>query len=160
MELLWSAVYQELKAPSNEHPVLLTEAPLNPRANREKMLEVFFDTFNAPAFFVCTQAILALYTSGRTSGIVLDVGDGLAHVVPVVQGFALTHSIKRADVAGRDITEFLATLLRRAGTVFHTTAELEIVREIKEQACYVVTKPSKEEFSRDGYVPLDKTSTR
>eukprot|EP01053_Blabericola_migrator_P009537 Blabericola_migrator_1__9536@NODE_518_length_7920_cov_188_180568_g396_i0_p3_GENE_NODE_518_length_7920_cov_188_180568_g396_i0NODE_518_length_7920_cov_188_180568_g396_i0_p3_ORF_typecomplete_len395_score52_44Actin/PF00022_19/1_9e108MreB_Mbl/PF06723_13/3_6e05MreB_Mbl/PF06723_13/2_9_NODE_518_length_7920_cov_188_180568_g396_i034784662 len=159
MELLWSSVYNDLKVPPEGHPVLLTEPPLNPAENRNKMMEVFFDSFNVPAFYISLQAVLALYTSGRTSGIVLDIGDGVSHVVPVMSGFALVHSMKRADVAGRDVTEYLALLLRRSGRVFHTSAEMEIVKAIKETTCYVSYASAKEEFSKDGYVLLDKGGT-
>jgi centractin len=82
---------------------LLTEAPLNPRTHRERAAQIFFETFNVPAMFISIQAVLALYASGRTTGVVLDVGDGVAHTVPVYEGFAIPHAIKRSDVAGRFI---------------------------------------------------------
>ena len=99
----------------------MTEPPLNPLRNREKSAEVFFETFNIPALFISAQAILALYASGRTTGVVLDSGDGVTHVVPVYEGFALQHAITRSDVAGRDVTQQLALQLRRAGHIFHTS---------------------------------------
>jgi centractin len=131
MERVWSHAYKQLAVQSEQHPVLLTEAPLNPRRNRERAAEIFFETFNVPAFFVSMQAILSLYASGETSGLVLDSGDGVTHVVPVSSGFAVPSAILRADLGGRDITRYLQLLLRRAGHVFHTTAELELVRTIK-----------------------------
>eukprot|EP00392_Amoebophrya_sp_AT5.2_P014326 g14475.t1 len=141
MEQIWHHVYNEMKIASEEHPVLLTEAPLNPARNREKAAEVFFESFNTPALFVSAQAILlwsdqlvtlirsylSLYASGRTTGVVLDSGDGVSHVVPVYEGFALGHAIQRMDVAGRDVTDSLVLQLRRQGHVFHTSAEREIV---------------------------------
>jgi len=145
METIWHYVYQEMKVNSEEHPVLLTEAPLNPRKNREKAAEIFFETFNAPALFFSVQAILSLYASGRTTGVVLDSGDGVTHVVPVFEGFAMAHSITRADIAGRDVTDYLMLQLRRAGHIFHTSSEKEVVRSIKEKSCYVAFNPQKEE---------------
>eukprot|EP00397_Hematodinium_sp_SG-2012_P025903 GEMP01027101.1.p1 GENE.GEMP01027101.1~~GEMP01027101.1.p1 ORF type:complete len:386 (+),score=72.44 GEMP01027101.1:80-1237(+) len=145
METVWHHVYQEMKVNSEEHPVLLTEAPLNPRKNREKSAEIFFETFNVPALFCSAQAILALYASGRTTGVVLDSGDGVTHAVPVFEGFAMAHSIMRSDVAGRDATDYLMLQLRKAGHIFHTSSEREVVRAMKETACYVAFNPQKEE---------------
>lgn len=145
MEQIWRHIYGELKCAAEEHPVLLTEAPLNPRKNREQAAEIFFETFGAPALFVSAQAILSLYASGRTSGVVLDCGDGVTHAVPVYEGFALPHAIMRSDIAGRDVTEHLALQLRRSGHVFHTSAEREVVRQIKEKECYLAMNAVKEE---------------
>lgn len=106
MERIWTHIYSkdELSTFSEEHPVLLTEAPLNARSNREKSAEIFFETFNVPALFVSMQAVLSLYATGRVTGVVLDAGDGVTHAVPIYEGFALPHSIMRVDIAGRDVT--------------------------------------------------------
>jgi centractin len=147
MEKIWSYIYSRdnLNASSEDHAVLLTEAPLNPLANREKAAEIFFEVLNAPALFCSIQAILSLYASGRTTGVVLDSGDGVSHVVPVYEGFALPHAIRRMDIAGRSVTHYLQMLLRRNGRVFHTSSELEIVRQIKESCCVVAFNPSEQE---------------
>lgn len=145
MQHLWQHTYNELNVVQDQHPVLLTEAPLNPRANRGKAAEVFFETFNVPALYVQVQAILSLYASGRTTGVVLDSGDGVTNAVPVYQGFALPHAVQRIDVAGRDVTEYLQLLLRKSGHNFHTSAEQEVVRDIKEKICYVAFNIEKTE---------------
>ncbi|CEH13717.1 Actin and related proteins [Ceraceosorus bombacis] len=147
MERIWHHVYtNELGTLSEEHPVLLTEAPLNPRSNRDTAAQVFFETFNVPAMYISIQAVLSLYSSGRTTGIVLDSGDGVTHAVPVYEGFSVPHAIRRIDVAGRDVTESLQLHLLKAGYDLHTTAEKEVVRLIKEKCCYVApSDTSKEE---------------
>ena len=107
--------------------------------------QVLFETFNVPALFTSIQAVLSLYASGRTTGIVLDSGDGVSHAVPVYEGFAMPSSIRRIDVAGRDVTEYMQLLFRKSGYVFHTSAEKEVVRNIKEKHAYVALDPKREE---------------
>ena len=124
---------------------MLTEPPLNPRANRETAAQILFETFNVPALYTSIQAVLSLYASGRTTGIVLDAGDGVSHAVPVSEGFTVPSAIRRIDIAGRDVTEHFQLLLRKSGYVFSTSAEKEVVRLMKEKVGYVALDPRKEE---------------
>jgi len=115
----------------------LAEAPLNPKANREKMIEVMFEHYKFKATYISIQAILALFAQGLNTGLVCDSGDGVTHLIPVFEGFIVEDKIKRINLAGRDITRYLVSLLQRRGYAFNRTADFDTVRQIKEKLCYV-----------------------
>jgi actin-related protein len=101
------------------------------------MTEIMFESFNVPAYYVAIQAVLTLYASGRTRGLVLDSGDGVTHTVPVYEGYAMPHAVERANLAGRDLTHYLQKLLNEIGLDLKQSGELESVKKIKEDLCYI-----------------------
>lgn len=107
-----------------------------------------FEVFNVPCLYVSQQAVLALYSSGRTTGIVIDSGDGVSNTVPIYEGYAIPHAIQRIQLAGSDITEYFRSLLKDKGYNFTTPAELEVVKDIKEKLCYVVDKNFEQELKK------------
>jgi len=117
--------------------VLLTEPPLNPMKNRQKMIEVMFEKYQFEGVYIAIQAVLTLYAQGLLTGVVIDSGDGVTHICPVYEGFALPHLTRRLDIAGRDITKYLIKLLLLRGYAFNHTADFETVRMMKEKLCYV-----------------------
>merc|ERR1712232_1324008 len=110
--------------------VLLTEAPRCPKANREKMTQEMFETFEVQNIYVAIQAVMSLYSAGRTTGLVVDAG--VSHTVPVYEGFSLPHAVEKMAIAGRVLTGYLQKLLLEAGHSFTSAAEMQIVRDIKE----------------------------
>jgi actin-related protein len=138
MKKIWEhTIVNELRVDAKECALMATEAPLNPKANREEMISISFETFDVKAFYVGIQAVLAMFSAGRTTGIVVDSGDGVTHTVPIYQTYSVPHAVKKIMLAGRDISKHLETLLTERGFVTESTAQAQIVREIKEQLCYV-----------------------
>lgn len=138
MKHLWDyTFFEKLKVDPKECKIMLTEPPMNPKVNRERMAEVMFEQYNFQGLFIAIQAVLTLYAQGLLTGVVIDSGDGVTHIVPVYEGFALPHLTRRLDVAGRDVTRYLIKLLLIRGYAFNRTADFETVRQIKEKLCYV-----------------------
>jgi actin beta/gamma 1 len=116
MEKIWHHAFEDiLKVQTEEHPVLMTEAPLNPKQNRERMTQIMFEAFNVPCLYVSVQGVLALYSSGRTSGLVVDSGEGVTHALPIYEGYAVPHAIQKMNLAGRHLSDNLKHLLIRKG---------------------------------------------
>eukprot|EP00493_Phyllostaurus_siculus_P027627 UN27975 len=156
MEKIWNhTYYNELRVDPEEHNVMVTEAPMNPKVNREKITQIMFESFSVPGLYVAIQAILSLYASGRTTGIVLDSGDGVTHTVPVFEGFSLVHSIERLDLAGRDLTTYMVRILReRLPMNLDNSSGREIVRTMKENTCFVSQNYQKDLSNAEASVDL------
>jgi len=150
LELLWNSLFDNsqpsfLTAKQSEHPLLIAEATLTPRAQRERLAQMLFEQIHVPALYISPSSPLSLYATGRTTGLVLDSGEGVTHATPIYEGFAVPHATLRSDYGGRDVTEWLSLLMRKAGTTLNSAAELETVKDIKESTCFVSQHPSIEE---------------
>ena len=141
MEKVWDYCFSnELRVDPTEHKVMLTEAPNNPKTNREKMTQLMFETFQVQGLYVAIQAVLSLYSNGRTTGMVVDSGDGVTHTIPVFEGFSIPHAVKKNFIAGRAITDHMVALLNAENiseTSSGQSAWRQIVGKIKEELCYV-----------------------
>jgi len=149
-------IKDELELDPKEHYVLLTEPPLNPKHVREEMCKVMFEHFGVPAVYICNTAVLSLYASGLTTGVVIDSGDGVTHTVPVFEGYALPHAILKLDLAGSNLTSYMAKILSERGHQFTTSAEMEIVRDIKEKLGYVAGDYEQELASAENSAQVEK----
>ncbi len=141
---LQSVFYNLLRIDPTTHPVILSETPLNPVEIRNKMAHLMFEKFGVPSLLIIMQPALSLYASGRTTGCIVDIGEGVTKVVPISEGYVLTHAIQLMDIAGQDITRYLLRLLREAGYPLTSSTEKSHAIDIKETFCYVSTDFNKE----------------
>eukprot|EP01083_Nonionella_stella_P128378 389018_1 len=138
-EKIWHhTFYNELQIQPEEHGVLLSETALNPRANREKMTQIMFETFNTPSFYVATQAILSLFAEGKVKGTVIESGYSVTNIVPCYEGAVVRDAVVRLDLGGQHITEYLISLLNERGySITNTSSERAVVVDIKEKLSFV-----------------------
>ncbi|XP_067410506.1 actin-like protein 9 [Emydura macquarii macquarii] len=136
-EVLWRHMfYHDLKVPPEEHALLMSDPPLSPTTNREKMVEVVFESLNSPGMYIAYHSVLSVYAHGKISGLVVDTGYAVTHTVPVHEGYNLPHATERMDIAGSHLTSFLMQLLKDSGHAFNERM-MHIVEDIKQKFCYV-----------------------
>jgi len=156
-KLLNHTFYNGLRVPPEEAAIVFTEPALNPKANREKILEVMFETFYCPAVYTAAQAVFGMYASGRTTGLVLDSGAGQTVAVPVADGIVVSDGISGLNLAGNDLTDYLMKILAERDYSFSTDAERKIVSEMKEKLCYTALDFEQEMQTAANGNTLDKT---
>ena len=139
MEKIWlHLMNNDLRISPDSHKFFLTEPPQNPKENREELTKLFFEEFNVPKLYLGTQAVLSLFASGKTTGTVVDCGDGISHTVPIYEGYAIPHAISKINLAGRDLNQYLMTLLQVKGISFSSSSDNQsAIKKIKETCCYV-----------------------
>eukprot|EP01083_Nonionella_stella_P186931 685693_1 len=132
------AFYNELRIAPEQHTVLLTETALNPRANREKMTQIMFETFNTPAFYVANQAILSLFAGNKLNGVIIESGYMTTRITPCFEGITLRHAITRLDFGGQEVTDYLIDLLNKRGySISNTSTERGIVVDLKQKHAFI-----------------------
>ncbi|XP_042379639.1 actin-related protein 3-like isoform X2 [Zingiber officinale] len=162
MEKFWQqCIYNYLNCDPEDHYFLLTESPICSPEDREYMGEIMFETFNVPGLYVAVQPILALSAGCSTdkpqmTGVVVDIGDGATHVVPVVDGYIIGSSIKSFPISGNDVTQFVLQLLQERGELIPPEDSLGIARKVKEMYCYtssdIVKEYNKHDKKPDKYI--------
>ena len=145
IEKIWKYIFtNELKVDPVEYNIMLTETPLNPKENREKMTQIMFESLNVQGLYIAIEPVLSLYSLGKCSGISTDLGTHISYFVPIFYGCPLPHAVFRLNLAGKDLTEYMMQLLDEKGRGFSTIAEKEIIKTIKEKSCYVPLDYEKE----------------
>ncbi|CAO2641681.1 Actin-like protein 9 [Lemmus lemmus] len=148
-ELIWRHILEhDLRVATQDHPLLFSDPPFSPVTNREKLVEVAFESLHSPAIYVASQSVLSVYAHGRVNGLVVDTGHGVSYTVPVVQGYNLPHAIQRLDLAGNHLTAFLAEMLLGSGFSLRQE-DLDLVENIKHHYCYLASDFQKEQARLD-----------
>ncbi|MDB6141350.1 MAG: actin, non-muscle 6 [Pseudomonas sp.] len=155
-KLLDHTFYNELRWPPALYAILVALPPLNSKSDMERMTQILFESFNCPAVCLVSGPILSLYASGRTTGVVVDVGDGVTYIAPISKAYVLPHAVVKSDLAGRDLTNYLRIILAERGYSFARTAEHEIARNIKETLSYVALDYEEEMQTAASSSTLDK----
>ena len=138
IEKLWQHLFtNELKVDPVEYNTMITETPMNPKENKEKMTQIMFETFNVKGLYIAMEPVLSLFGIGKYTGIVSDLGDHISYFSPIFFGCSLPHALIRLNYAGNDLTDYMKKLIEENGLRFSTTAEKEIIKTIKEKSCYV-----------------------
>ncbi|XP_059120039.1 uncharacterized protein LOC131911745 [Peromyscus eremicus] len=138
VEKIWHhSFYQALHISPEQHPVMITEPPLNSKDVKSRMTQILFETFNVPALYMANQGVLSMYAAGRTSGTTIESGEGMTYIVPIMNGYPLQLSTIKLDVAGQDLTSYLLKLLSDSGNLLVGAADREYIRDLKEKHCYV-----------------------
>ena len=142
LEKVWRHCFiEELRVSPDAQPVMVTEAPVGPKAARERMAEIMFGAFGVPRFHACCTATLALFASGRTTGVLVEIGDGVSHIAPIYMGAPLPHATVRLQVGGNDLTSCMMRLVNERGYDFSydfrpgSVPHRRFVQELKEKVC-------------------------
>ncbi|XP_062195114.1 actin-related protein 3-like isoform X1 [Phragmites australis] len=172
MERFWQqCMFNYLRCNPEEHYFLLTDSPVCTPESRECTGEIMFETFNVPGLYISVQSVLSLSAgyaylkslsdenSDSTSdmtGVVVDIGDGAPHIVPVVNGYVIGSSIKSFPFSGSDVTQFVSQILQERGELLPPEDSLDIARKVKEMYCYtssdIVKEFKKHDKKPDKYI--------
>lgn len=138
MEIIYNyTFYNILRSDPSEHPILVTEASNNSRESREKLVQLMFEKFNVPSFYTCNQGVLSIYSSNKTTGVVVDIGYGICQIIPIFEGKTISKGILSHNIAGYDLTDRLRQLFNKRNVDINDSSENQIFNDIKEKHCYV-----------------------
>lgn len=138
MRKIWSSIFESLlKVETKEHPLLMTESPLNGKKEKEAVTQIVMEEYNVPAYYTACPGVLSLYSQDKTSGIVVDSGASITDILPVFKCFGMTHMVETLDIGGFALEDKLNKLIMNQSMNFTDSNKDEIIRQIKEEACYV-----------------------
>lgn len=130
-------VFYNLRVDPGLVNVLFAVHPLFPHGDLEKLFDMFLEHYNCLAFYPVLDSMLTLYSGGFQTGLVIEIGDSLTRIVPIYKGYKLDHAIKILDIGGRTLTRYMEKILGERGYSADSSIRRELVRALKEKACFV-----------------------
>jgi actin-related protein 2 len=160
MCLLWDYAFsKKLQVDPKEHALSFSETPIANDRSRAEVFEIMFEKFGFKALQCTQQGILVLYSAGITTGLAVDSGDGVTHCTPIYDGYSIKKANRHLDVGGREVTENLVRLMQRRGYSFHSSADFELMKAVKEKFCYAAVDYAREKGLSDSTTVLEKSMT-
>mmetsp|Transcript_103358 Transcript_103358/g.267332 ORF Transcript_103358/g.267332 Transcript_103358/m.267332 type:complete len:408 (-) Transcript_103358:2-1225(-) len=141
LESLWEHTFRNILGVEQEDlPVLIADPqPLGQTAyqSRAWMAEVMFEKLKVKSLAIFNTAVLALFSTGKTRGLVVESGEGVTQAVPVFEGYAIPHAIFKMEVAGQDVTSKVQSLMEASQDGAHFAKDLRVMQLLKEKVCTV-----------------------
>jgi actin-related protein len=160
-EILNYIFYSLLRVDSlADYPVFYCEPPFMHRETKEYIARLLFETHGVRSLIMMPTPVLSLFSVGLTTGLVVESGEGLTWVAPIINGVMQEHAVQKIPLAGIDVNHNLKNLLMREGVNIASSAADEIIQEIKEKNCYFVIDPNDPPKSGENFVfPMPDGST-
>ena len=130
-------IFYNLRVDPSLVNVLFAVHPLFPYKDLKKLFELFLEKYQCNAFYPVLDSMLTLYAGGFQTGLVIEIGDSLTRLVPIYQGYKLDHAIRILEIGGRTLTRFMEKILGERGFSADSSIRRELVRALKEKACFV-----------------------
>ncbi|MFX1489499.1 MAG: hypothetical protein ACFFBI_10145 [Promethearchaeota archaeon] len=144
----------------SEYPVLYCEPPFMNRDTKEYIARLLFETHQVKSLIMMPTPLLSLFSVGLTTGLIIESGDGLTWICPIINGQMIEHSVQKLPLAGVDVNQNLKNLLMREGINIASSAVDEIIQDIKEKNCYFVLDPNSRPGAGEMFnVPMPDGST-
>ena len=166
LEELFNNIFErELHVSPNFCKLFITQPILSPLNKMEKLAKIMFEYgygFNVPALYIGNQAVLSLFSKGYSTGFSLESGEGITQLVPVYDGFSLQHALEKFSLSGKDLNEYMLSLLRNIDYRYSSSSEIGTAKLIKEKVCYVAENYEKEKnkIERSDFLLPDGSSIK
>ncbi|MFW9937133.1 MAG: actin, cytoplasmic 2 [Candidatus Thorarchaeota archaeon] len=130
-------IFYNLRVDPSLVNVLFAVHPLFPYKDLARLFDLFLDHYQCNAFYPVLDSMLTLYSGGFQTGLVIEIGDSLTRIVPIYEGYKLDHAIRILDIGGRELTKYMEKILGEIGYSADSSIRRELVRALKEKACFV-----------------------